>query len=76
MSSFLKDALSLDEYKKYDISQYYTAYKIQLLDIGDRRCDDFEYELSQKYKIFHIDIVRNKKLFNFTAIVGESKICY
>ena len=68
-----KTPLKLDEYEKYGISQDYSAFVFEYLNITQIQADNIESDLeSQSYKIFHSNLYRSQEgLFNLEVIIAK-----
>lgn len=71
---FSKRPLDFTKYEDYEISQNYTAYILEYLNITESEAENIEYDLLTKgNKIFHSDLVRvQKDLFNLEIIIGTN----
>jgi len=70
---FTKRPLDFDKYDHYEISQKYTAFILEYLNISETEAENVEYDLMTKgNKIFHSNLVRvQNNLFNLEIIIGN-----
>lgn len=62
--------LDLDLYEQYEIPQGYEAYLLEVENITSDRADEIEMDYqSQGYKIFHVDMTKNKSEGYFLKII-------
>jgi hypothetical protein len=68
-----KTPLNFDDYDKYSISQEYSAFVFEYLNITQVEADNIESDLaSQGYKLFHSNLFRSQKdLFNLEVILAK-----
>ena len=73
-----KHPLSLDDYDKFSISQQYSAFIYEYLNITDSQADSIESELEhQGYKIFHSNLTRTVHgKFKLEVIVAKMSFVF
>ena len=73
-----KRALDFDLYEKYSISQQYSAFILEYLNICQITADNAESDLAaQGYKIFHSNLYRAQDgLFNLEVIVAKMSFVF
>lgn len=73
-----KHALKLDLYDTYSISQEYSAYTYEYLNVTDTEADSLEAQLeSQGYKIFHSNLTRTTSgQFKLEVIVAKMSFLF
>lgn len=70
--------LDLDLYEQYDIPQGYEAYFLEVTKVTSDRADEIELDYeTQGYKIFHVDLSKNKSAdYSLKIIMAKNSFTF